>query len=190
MKVLRLLFLFAFAGSFLPGCKVMTHDPKGIADSLNKSKERTATSGITVNIHDAKFATDAAVDGMYSVGLSKLALVRSKNPKVKKVANTIVADYAKSNNELMHTSKVKNVTLPYAPDTEHQDKMDNLGKTSDANFDLVYISMMIVDQKKTFRLMISESKDGSDPDLRSYAVKTGSLTQLHLTDLHKVHDGL
>jgi len=174
----------------LPGCKARLMDSKGIADSLNKSKATTATGVIGVNLDDAKFATDAAVEGMYALGMAKMALVKTKNPAVKRFAGGMASDYTKRNAELMRIAKAKNITLPYALDSSHQDKMDALGKLGDDSFDVVYIARMINDQKETQKTMQNESRDGTDSNLRAFALRTGDLAKSHLIAAHKVHDSL
>lgn len=190
MKRLCFLLMLPVVMYLSPGCKARLMDAKGIADSLNKSKETTATGGIGVNLNDAKFATDAAVEGMYAVGMAKLALAKTKNPAVKKFAGGVAADYGKRNTELMRISKAKNITLPYTLDSSHQDKMDALGKLSDDSFDVVYIARMISDQKETDRIMQNESRSGTDSDLRAFAIKTGDVAKARLAAAHKVHDNL
>ncbi len=194
MKKIFFLFITLCFAYILPGCKVIPRDAKGVADSLNKSKETTVTKepgdGIAVNLSDARFATSAAVDGMYGTGMAKLALLKTSNPKIKKIATAMVTDYTSYNNDLVHISKIKKITLPAGLDDDHENKMGNLSSLNGENFDRVYIALMISNQKKAHKLFDNEIKTASDKALKSFAVKNAPIIQAHLDVLHKAHDNI
>jgi len=193
MKKLSFAIVIAFAAYALQGCGGHK-DAKENADSLNKTKDTTtnvaATGGIAVTAEDAKFATDAANGGLAEVALGKLAQTKATNPKVKSFADMMVTDHSKANDELAAIAKAKNITLPAAPDADHQKKLDDLSKLSGKDFDKAYVDAMVDGHKKTLDLMNMAAKDCKDSELKAFAAKTAPVVQTHLDAINKIHDSM
>lgn len=193
MKKLSFAIVIAFAAYAMQGCGG-PKDAKENADSLNKTKDTTtnvaATGGIAVTAEDAKFATDAANGGLAEVALGKLAQTKATNPQVKNFADMMVTDHSKVNDELAAIAKAKNITLPAAPDADHQKKLDDLSKLSGKDFDKAYVDAMIDGHKKTLDLMNMAAKDCKDSELKAFAVKTAPVVQTHLDAIKKIHDSM
>ncbi|ASU32185.1 membrane protein, putative [Mucilaginibacter xinganensis] len=181
--------MIAVAAYAFQGCKG-PKDSKENADSLNKTKDTTtnvaATGGIAVTAEDAKFATDAANGGMAEVALGKLAQTKAANAQVKSFADMMVADHGKANDELMAIAKAKNITLPAAPDADHQKKLEDLSKLSGKDFDKAYVDAMVDGHKKTLDLMNMAAKDCKDVELKAFAAKTAPIVQTHLDAINKI----
>jgi len=192
----NLIYLMAISASALTfqACNSGNKDAKESADSVNMAKDTTtnvaATGGIAVDDSDAKFTTQAAVGGMAEVELSKMALEKSSNAKVKEFATMMVKDHGMANTELMAIAKQKNITLPSTVDEEHKQKMDDLSKKTGTDFDKAYVDAMVSGHKSTLKLMEDESKDGKDDDLKSFATKTAPIVQSHLVMINKIKDGM
>ena len=193
MKKLSFAIVIAFAAYAMQGCGGHK-DAKENADSLNKTKDTTtnvaSTGGIAVTAEDAKFATDAANGGMAEVALGKLAQTKATNPQVKSFADMMVTDHSKVNDELAAIAKAKNITLPAAPDADHQKKLDDLAKLSGKDFDKAYVDAMVDGHKKTLDLMNMAAKDCKDSELKAFAVKTAPVVQTHLDAINKIHDSM
>ena len=152
MKKLSYAIMIAVAAYAFQGCNNTPKDAKENADSLNKTKDTTtnaaATGGIAVTTDDAKFAADAANGGLAEVALGKLAQTKATNAQVKSFADMMVTDHGKANDELMAIAKTKNITLPTAPDADHQKKLEDLSKLSGKDFDKAYVDAMVDGHKK------------------------------------------
>src|SRR3954464_16097742 len=74
----------------------------------------------------AVFVSKAAQDGMTEVELGKVALDKSKDPKVREFAQRMVTDHGKANHELESIAKRKGIDVPKKLDTEHQDMVKKL----------------------------------------------------------------
>lgn len=193
MKKLSFAIVIAFAACAMQSCGG-NKDAKENADSLNKTKDTTtnvaATGGIAVTAEDAKFATDAANGGLAEVALGKLAQIKATNPQVKNFADMMVTDHSKANDELAAIAKAKNITLPAAPDADHQKKLEDLSKLSGKDFDKAYVDAMVDGHKKTLDLMNMAAKDCKDSELKAFAVKTAPVVQTHLDAIKKIHDSM
>lgn len=165
---------------------------KDTADSANKVKDTTTTgkTGIAVTADDAKFATDAANAGLAEVAIGQLASEKATNAKVKDFAKMMVTDHTKANDELAAIAKTKNITLPSAPDEDHQKKKTELAAKSGAEFDKAYVDAMVSGHKKVESLFEDASKNCKDADLKAFAVKTLPVIQHHLAEIEAIQKGL
>ena len=102
----------------------------------------------------------------------------------------MVKDHSKANDELMAIAKAKNITLPAAPDADHQKKLDDLSKLSGKDFDKAYVDAMVDGHKKTLDLMNMAAKDCKDSELKAFAAKTAPVVQMHLDAINKIHDSM
>lgn len=199
MKKLSFAMLIALAAFAFQSCGGHK-DAKENADSMNMAKDTTkmdstkkdtmAKTPMAVNTDDSKFATDAANAGLAEVALGKLAETKSTNAQVKNFAEMMVKDHGKANDELMAIAKQKNITLPAAPDAEHQKKMDDLSKLSGKDFDKAYVDAMVDGHKKVLDMMKMGADKCADSDLKAFAAKTAPVVQMHLDAVTKIQKSL
>jgi putative membrane protein len=121
---------------------------------------------------DRDFMMEAAKGGMEEVEMGKMAEQKGQSAEVKKVGQTMVTDHSKANNELMALAAKKGVKL----DTSH--KMNE--KMGGSNFDQEYLADMVKDHQKDIAAFENEAKNGTDPDIKSWARKTLPTLKKHL----------
>ena len=119
----------------------------------------------------AVFVSKAAQDGMTEVELGKVALDKSKDPKVREFAQRMVSDHGKANRELESIAKRKGIDAPKKLDTEHQNMVKKLQSQDGEAFDLEYSKHMNMDHDKAIDLFEATS-ESSDTDLAGFAKKT------------------
>jgi putative membrane protein len=192
MKKLSLTVMMALSALAFQACNRAAKDSKESADSVNSVKDTTTTAatGIAVDEKDAKFATDVANAGMAEVALGKIAAEKATNPQVKDFANMMVTDHSKANEELMAIAKKKNITLPAAPDEEHQKKATDLSKKSGKEFDKDYVDAMVDGHKKAASLLEDGSKNCKDADLMAFATKTLPVVKTHLAKIEAIQKSM
>jgi putative membrane protein len=193
MKKLSSILMIATAGLLFQACNSTPKDSTAAADSVNKVKDTTTTgqTGIAVVADDAKFAVDAANGGMTEIELSKLALERATNAKVKEFANMMVMDHSKAGEELKGIAKTKNITLPDSVNADSKKAIADLSaKKAGADFDKAYVDKMVSDHKATVDMFESESKNSKDADLKAFADKTLPVIKGHLEHINAIHDGM
>ncbi|GGB24395.1 MULTISPECIES: DUF4142 domain-containing protein [Mucilaginibacter] len=201
MKKLSLIAMMALAALSFQACKGGAKSGSGdstaaattdTADSANKVKDTTTTgaTGIAVTADDAKFATEAANAGLAEVAVGQLASEKATNAKVKDFAKMMVTDHSKANDELMAIAKTKNITLPSAPDDEHQKMKADLAAKSGADFDKDYVDAMVKGHKKVESLFEDASKNCKDADLKAFAAKTLPVIQHHLAEIEAIQKGM
>jgi putative membrane protein len=129
---------------------------------------------------DKSFVMKAAMGGMTEVELSQLALTQATNEDVKRFAQRMVDDHGKANQELKQLAESKGMQVPAMLDGDHKKTKDKMSKLSGAAFDREYMSMMMKDHQKAVELFEGQSKNGKDPELKSWADKTLPTLREHM----------
>lgn len=130
---------------------------------------------------DAKFMMFAAMSDMNEIGLSNMALQKSTNDDVKKMAQMMIDDHTKSSDMLKPVAASKNVTLPTSADAKHMAMMTKMQSMSGMAFDMAYVKAMVKDHQKAVAMFQKESTGGKDADAKSFATTTLPVLQSHLT---------
>jgi len=139
---------------------------------------------------DRTFAERAATGGVAEVKLSMLAMDKATTVEVKQFARKMVEDHSKANGELKQIADKKNLTLPMTIDERHQKIYDKLARLDGAAFDREYMRAMTDDHDDTVKLFRNELRDGQDPELKSFAVKTLPIIEKHDDMAHMDKDNL
>jgi putative membrane protein len=117
------------------------------------------------------FVKKAALDGMTEVEAGKLALDKSKDPKIREFAERMVKDHTKAGAELESIAKAKGLAAPKTLDAEHQAMVESLKSKSGQEFDHAYAVHMNMDHSKAIALFESATKS-ADAELAGFAQKT------------------
>lgn len=192
MKKISLVTMIVLAALSFQACNNAAKDSKDTADSLNAVKDSTTdgSTGIAVDKMDAEFATKLANGGLAEVALGKLAESKTTNPQIKEFAGMMVMDHGKANEELIAIAKTKNITLPVAPDEEHQKKLNDLSTKTGKDFDTAYVDAMVDGHKKTVDLLEDASKNCKDSDLMALATKLLPTVKGHLAKIEAIKASL
>jgi putative membrane protein len=141
--------------------------------------------------HDQKFVKEAAMGGLYEVQAGQLAAQKATSSEVKQMAQHIVDDHTKANDQLKSLAQAKGVTdLPMQLDSKHQRQLDHLNKLSGAEFDRTYSKMMVSDHKDDIKLFQKEADNGKDADLKQFAASILPKLQQHLSMAESSHTAM
>ncbi len=139
---------------------------------------------------DSKFMMMAATSDMNEIGLSRVALDKSQNEEVKRMAQMMIDDHTKASEELKPLAMSKNVMLPAAMDSKHQSMMSKMSGMSGAEFDMMYVKAMVKDHEKAVSMFQKESTSGKDADAKAFATKQLPVLQGHLTMAQSMMNGM
>jgi putative membrane protein len=135
---------------------------------------------VSLSEEDRVFANKAAAGGIAAVEMAKLAQQISKTAEVKKLAERIVAERGKANEELKVLSAAKGNPLPVTPSRVAMIEMEKVVKLTGAKFDQEYLEDVVEDHKKDVKEFEKQSKAGKDPDLTKWAAEKLPMLQEHL----------
>ena len=131
------------------------------ADDKKATAERVAM--------DSGFLAQAAQAGMHEIELSEYAKTQATSQAVKDLANSLVTDHTKVNDELKQLMPKVNVEWPTPPTSKIQEDKDHLAKYSGAEFDKAYLRMMIRDHKQAIDMFEREAKHAENSDVKNFA---------------------
>lgn len=153
--------------------------------------DTTMVSGTTqMNEQDRTFANDAAKGGMMEVMVGNLAAGKATNAKVKSLAEMMVRDHSKANDELKSWATGAAFTLPSAVDDNQKKEHDDLQARSGAEFDRAYADMMVRHHTETIEKFKQQASGGSDSSLKAFAEKTLPTLEDHLMEAQAARDAV
>ena len=133
---------------------------------------------------DADFMMKAASGGMMAVEAAKQAQ-KSSDVIVKGVADMILKDHTKANDELKALAAKKDVKLPPGPIDEAKTTLDKLMAVSGQEFDQLYLDEMSAAHDHDIMMFDAKSKNAKDADIRAFAAKTLPALRLHAEMIRK-----
>jgi len=152
---------------------------------LTASTYSYAASDSSLKHSEQTFVEKAAKSGMEEVAISQIAVARATNPQVKEFAQMMVTDHGGANSELSTLASNKGVTLPM--DKTNTEKWS----ARDAkDFDHEYMEKVVSDHKDAVSLFEKEAKNGTDSELRAFAVKTLPTLQAQLDKAKALKDAV
>ncbi|HKG32332.1 MAG TPA: DUF4142 domain-containing protein [Gemmatimonadales bacterium] len=92
---------------------------------------------------DAEFIREVNSDNQMQIQLAQLARERSKNPQVRQFAEQAVTDHNRLQNQWSAMASKSGMTLSKGLGPMHKEKVTNLKKVNDKNFDQAYMITMI-----------------------------------------------
>lgn len=132
-----------------------------------------------------EFVHKAAVAGMKEVKAGELAKQKAVNPRVRAFGERMITDHTMANEKLMAIAKKKGWAsqLP-APGSIPGDPM--LINSKGAEFDRMYVTMMVKDHREAVALFEDEAKNGKDAELREFAKMTLPKLKDHLASIEAI----
>lgn len=143
----------------------------------------------TVSKGDVSFMKHAASDGAKQVQLSQLALEKSTNDQVKKLAQRMVDNDTKANDDLRTLAHGKRVTLP-TPSTDADADLAAFRQKDGVKFDQAWVDAVVKKQQKSVALFTAEKEQAQDPDVRNFADKALPVLGEQLERAHALQDAL
>ncbi len=150
------------------------------SNSMMNGDTSAMTSAAPVSKEDADWAVEIANAGMTEVELSKLAVDKATNQRLKDFATMMVTDHTKAGDKLKQIAATKNITLPANLSDASQKKLDALNKKKTGkDFDKEYMDDMLDGHKKAVDKLQKGSTDLKDADLKNFATETLPTVQMH-----------
>jgi len=129
---------------------------------------------------DSSFVMKAAEGGQAEVQMAQLAQTKASNQAVKDLANKLVTDHTKANDNLKPIASKDNVTWPTGMSAKEQAEYNKLQALSGADFDRAYVNYEIKDHKQDINLFQHEANHGNDSQVKAWASENLPTLQEHL----------
>ena len=139
-----------------------------------------------VAIADQIFAMKAAGGGLEEVHLGKLAADQAASPEVKQLAQRLVQDHTKANQELLTIAEKKDIDVPKELDDMHEDIVELFSKLEGASFDREYVRYQVMHHEMDTAAFAAQASEGEDPDLKAFAAEQLPILRGHLQLLREL----
>jgi putative membrane protein len=139
-----------------------------------------------VSITEQIFTMMAAGGGLEEVHLGKLAADQAASPEVKQLAQRLVEDHTKANQELLTIAEKKDIAVQKELDDMHEDVVELFSKLEGAAFDREYVRYQVMHHEIETAAFAVQAKEGEDPDLKAFAAKHLPILQGHLQLLREL----
>ncbi|MEP7186331.1 MAG: DUF4142 domain-containing protein [Rhodanobacter sp.] len=162
----------------------------GMSACLTCAVLAQAVSGTpsTASKDDVNFVKRAAADGVAEVKLAQLALDKSSNAGVKTLAQRIVRDHSKANDELRTLAEGKQIMLPPPPDVDTE--LAGFEHEDGAKFDQAWADLIVKNHQKALAMFSTEKHQAQDPDVRNFTNETLPVLNNHLEMARQLQDAL
>lgn len=158
----------------------------GAADAQTSRSGKMQAGKATLNAMDRTFMKMAAQGNIAEIKISELALKKSQNEAVRKVADEIIREHSAAQKQLKQVAAQKGVSLPSDTDPMHKAMYSKLAKLSGAAFDRQYIAGQIKDHDKTIQLFQRQLKGGRDASVNDFAARTLPAITKHAEHIRQV----
>ena len=115
---------------------------------------------------DAGFIREVNSDNQMQIQLAQLARERSKNPQVRQFAEQAITDHNGLQNQWNAMASQNGMTLHQGLGPLHQEKITNLKKVNDKNFDKAYMTTMIQQYSDETSYWQKEGRASQSPQVR------------------------
>lgn len=129
---------------------------------------------------DRQFLMDGASGGLYEVQSSQLALQKSSDDKIRSLAQRLIDDHTRVNDQLKRLAQDQGVALPASLNLKHQNMYDKLSNTTGRDFDTLYLRQQVDAHREAITLFKHESEQGTSSDLKQFASTHLPTLQQHL----------
>ena len=174
-QTLKLIVAVAVA-SQLSHWAVAAEQDTGTARASKHSQGQQGST--TLSKKEAKFINDAAEGGLMEVRMGELGQQKGQSADVKALAQKLVTDHSKANDELKQLASSKGVTAPTQLADKQQKQLDKLSNASD--FDKSFKDMAVKDHKKDVKEFERAAKNCEDAELKAWIYRTLPTLQEHL----------
>jgi putative membrane protein len=143
-----------------------------------------------VSMGDNHFFKVASNANQTEIETSQLAMNQAQSPRVRELAQQMITDHTKAQNQLQTLASSKGAALPQQLDSIHQAMVNNLQNKSGSDFDRAYVQTQITAHQDTIANVQNEVNNGTDPDVKSLADQLLPTLRMHLQMAQDVQKGL
>ena len=129
-----------------------------------------------------EFVTEATNATNFEIASSKIALERSKDPRIIDFANKMINDHTVSAAKMIEAMKTDNLDaalISTTIDEKHQKILDKLNQEKPEKFDEVYAEAQENAHNDAVKLFKDYADDGEHAALKAYAGSTVPTLELH-----------
>ena len=132
---------------------------------------------------------DAAAAGAYEIDAGNLAEQKSSNQQVKNIAQHLVQDHTKANDQLMGIAQSEGVVVNAQPNADQNQLLDQLRQANGSSFDSTYLQQQAKGHREVIAKFEAEARTGTGA-AKNFAKQTLPTLREHLqmvtTEMNKL----
>lgn len=134
------------------------------------------------------FVKNAALGDMYEIKAAEVALRRARDPKVRSLAEEMIADHkqASANLKVMVQSLGDVDNPPEELDARRKGMIENLEKAPDGDFDKSYLEQQAAAHEEATTLFRNYGDNGDNPQLKGLAIETLPVLERHFQHVREL----
>jgi putative membrane protein len=117
----------------------------------------------------SEFISDVANSSMLELELSKVAEQRASDPQVKQLAQKIVSDHKRMNQDLKSVAQSNNITIPQGLDQDMQKTYERISQLQGKEFDKEYLKEMESHHEDNIKKFEKMASNEQASELSSFA---------------------
>lgn len=129
---------------------------------------------------DATFVLKAGAGNLAEINVNMLALRQTGVAEVRKIAQQMLADHRKANEELNRIALGSGMKIAQTMEEKHRAVVNKLSGLRGIEFDRAYAEAMVKSHEKAKALYEAQARGGQNKALRGYAEKTLPVIEHHL----------
>jgi putative membrane protein len=129
---------------------------------------------------DQQFMAEAARNEHAEIQVAMTALRRASNVQARSIAQALLQDHGRLEQELQALSAVKAVPLSGDPSMLQRNHIDTLQHIDDAAFDRHYADVLVVSHQQSIMLFRQAARHAQDADVRAWAKASLPVLEHHL----------
>ncbi len=180
-------FLFAaFAALMFSACADNKEkENKEIAEETNEKKFESNDTE-----KDAQFVVNATSGSYDEVAIAEVALAKSGNAEVKKLAQQLKTDHSAVITQLNGLAATKNVTVPTAATEECTEDAKKLTESKAGDFDKNWLEKVEDMHESSIKKYEDASSNAMDATIKNWASTTLVKIRSHLDMINKMQDAM
>jgi putative membrane protein len=143
--------------------------------------DTTATAtGTKLDHRDNAFIKEASQGGLAEIEMGRMAEQHAQNAQVKQLAERLVQDHTKANQQLMQIAQQDGVNLPPAASRKESHTENKLQGKTGAAFDKAFVEHALTDHEKDIKKFQTELQNTKSPQLKAWIEQTLPALRQHL----------
>ena len=184
MKQTQKIFIAVVLISIVSACsRENSRDSNVAAEEKNEQKFDTRAEE-----KEANFVAGAIEEKYADIKLAELASIKSSNKEVQDVAQQLVKDQSESLTILQNLANKKGIVFPVEEGEETSEKVNELSKQQDPDFDKKWCDEIIATHKKTIREFELMRDKSEDPELKEIITNDLKELRTHLDRLNSLEE--
>jgi putative membrane protein len=158
-------------------------------DSSQRSQPMAGVAVPAASTNSMQYVTAVANGNMFEIESSQLALQKSRNARVRRLAQHMIDDHTRMSTELSTAvrSTGPSLTVPTTMDDRHQSAMQDLqNAAAGRDFDRMYLTAQVNAHNEALVVNQNYAQAGDDPALKQLAANAVPVIQQHLNQAQQI----